>query len=117
MVRFGADENLSGSLVRALRRKLPSVDIMRVQDVGLRGANDDAVLAWAASESRVLLTHDVNTIPHFAYERMRNDLPVGGVILVPDLLPIAKALDDLLLIAQCSAEGEFDSTLLYLPLR
>ena len=36
----------------------PTLDIVRVQDVGLRTASDPDILAWAASEGRILLTHD-----------------------------------------------------------
>lgn len=44
---------------------------MRVQDAGLSGSDDPTVLEWAAQEGRVLLTHDVATITHHAYERVR----------------------------------------------
>lgn len=54
---FLADENFNGAVVRGLLRQVPSVDIVRVQDVGLSSAEDPAVLDWAAREGRVLLTH------------------------------------------------------------
>ena len=44
MLRLAADENLNGDIVRGLLRRNPQVDIVRVQDVGLSGANDPAVL-------------------------------------------------------------------------
>jgi predicted nuclease of predicted toxin-antitoxin system len=40
-------------------RRCPDIDIGRAQDVGLGGKTDPEVLAWAAAESRVILTHDV----------------------------------------------------------
>jgi hypothetical protein len=40
MLRFAADENFNADIVRGLRRRLPEVDIVRVQDVGLSGADD-----------------------------------------------------------------------------
>lgn len=70
MLRLLSDENFRGEILRGLRRRLPDVDVVRVQDVGLAGADDPAILAWAASEGRILVTHDRNTIPEFAYERM-----------------------------------------------
>ena len=60
MIRFAADEDFNADIVRALRRRLPELDIIRVQDVGLSGGDDPTVLAWAASDARVLLTHDVS---------------------------------------------------------
>jgi predicted nuclease of predicted toxin-antitoxin system len=39
--------------------------------VRLADAGDPEVLAWAASEGRVVLTHDVRTMTRFAYDRGR----------------------------------------------
>jgi predicted nuclease of predicted toxin-antitoxin system len=66
MIRLLADENFNNNIVRADRVRAPDVDIVRVQDVGLSGADDPTVLDWAAQHRRVLLTHDVSTITAFA---------------------------------------------------
>jgi hypothetical protein len=34
-------------------------------------APDDQLLVWLADEGRILLTHDVRTMPRFVYERVR----------------------------------------------
>ena len=61
MLKLAADENFNNNIVRGLLRKEPGLDIVRVQDVGLKGADDPTVLEWAAQEERILLTHDVKT--------------------------------------------------------
>jgi predicted nuclease of predicted toxin-antitoxin system len=61
-----ADENLDNTIIRGLLRRNPIIDILRVQDVGLSGVDDPAVLAWAADDNRILLTHDVATITRYA---------------------------------------------------
>jgi hypothetical protein len=68
---LAADENFNGNFVRGLFRRQPALDLVRLQDVGLPGAEDPAVLAWAAQEGRVLLTHDVSTMTRYAYERIQ----------------------------------------------
>ena len=77
MLGFAADENFNMHIVNGVLRRLPNLDIRRVQDAGLEGTDDRAVLEWAASEGRVLLTHDANTITAFAYERIAQGLPDG----------------------------------------
>jgi predicted nuclease of predicted toxin-antitoxin system len=57
-----ADENFNNDLIRGVLRRRSDVDSVRVQDAGLSGADDPAVLAWAAGEGRILLTHDVTTL-------------------------------------------------------
>jgi len=54
VLRLAADENLPLAVVRGLLRLLPEIDIVRVQDAALRGATDPTILAWAASEERLL---------------------------------------------------------------
>jgi predicted nuclease of predicted toxin-antitoxin system len=66
MLRFLADENFDGRITAGLLQREPSLDLVRVQDVGLSGIDDPAILAWAAAEERLLLTHDRKTIPGFA---------------------------------------------------
>ena len=114
---FLADENLNGGVVRGLRRRMASFDLIRVQDVGLSGATDPQILDWAAREQRVLITHDVRTITRFAYERVRMGLPMPGVVEVSPDLPIGQAIEGLILLAECSLEGEWEGQVRYLPLR
>lgn len=72
MLALAADENFNNDILRGLRCRRPDLDIMRVQDVGLSGADDASILDWAADEGRVLLTHDVSCIDRsciFAHSR------------------------------------------------
>ena len=62
MLRFAVDEDFDNRILRGLLRLLPTLDIVRVQDAGLLGKPDPAILEWAATENRVLLTHDATTM-------------------------------------------------------
>jgi hypothetical protein len=86
MLKLLADENFDNTIVRGLFRRKPSIDIVRVQDVGFSGEDDPTILAWAAQERRILLTHDVTTITRYAYERVAKDQTMSGVIEVSVLL-------------------------------
>lgn len=116
MLRLLADENFNHDLLRGLLRRLPKLDVVRVQDVGLRQSDDPAVLEWAASEHRVLLTHDVNTVPAFAFERLRLQQPMAGVFVAAQDASPAAVIDNLVLLAECSAQPEWESAVVYVPL-
>lgn len=116
MLLLVSDENFNNDIVRGLLRRKPDLDIVRVQDVGLRGEEDPIILEWAAREERVLLTHDAATMTYFAYERVRKGKPMPGVIEVPDDLPIGIAIEDILLLAEYSERSEWESQVIYLPL-
>lgn len=47
MVRFLTDENFNGQIVRGLRQRQPEIDLIRVQDTEIAGADDPLVLDWA----------------------------------------------------------------------
>lgn len=112
-----ADENFHRAIVRGLLRQLPGLDLVRVQDVGLSGADDPAVLAWAADEARLVLTHDAETLIAVAYERVRARVAMPGVIEVSQEAPIGAVIDDLALLILGSLPGEWDNQVLYVPLR
>jgi hypothetical protein len=116
MLRLAADENFNNNIVRGLLRRQPELDIVRIQDVGLSGADDAAVLDWAAQEGRVLLTHDVSTITRYAYERVRAGQSMPGVFEVGRDVPIGRAIEDILLLVECSLDGEWEGQVRYLPL-
>jgi predicted nuclease of predicted toxin-antitoxin system len=111
-----ADEDFDNDILRGLLRRHVEVDIVRVQDVGLSGSDDPTILAWAAQEGRVLLTHDVNTMPAHAYERMRTGESIAGVILVPQSISIGNAIEDILIIVMAAVPQEFENQVVYLSL-
>jgi hypothetical protein len=115
-LQFLADEDFRRCILRALRRHHPGMDVLRVQDVGLAGAHDLTILEWAAREGRVLLTHDVSTMPVYAYERIGQGLPMPGVFVISQALPLGLVIEEVVLLAECSREGEWEGRVLYLPL-
>jgi hypothetical protein len=116
MPAFLADENFHRGIVRGLLRQRPNLDIMVLQDAGLSGADDPTVLDWAARTGRIPLTHDVTTITRYAYDRVRANLPMPGVVEVKRELPVGRAIEEILLLAECSLEGEWEGQVRYLPL-
>jgi hypothetical protein len=117
MLRFAADENFNNDIVRGVRRRNPAIDIARIQDEGLSGADDPTILEWAAQGGRMVLTHDVSTMTRYAYDRVRAGQPMPGVCEVSREVPMGRAIEDLLMLAECSREREWEGQVLYLPLR
>ena len=117
MIPMAIDENFNHDIVRGLLRRQPALDLVRVQDEGLSGADDPTVLEWAARQGRVLISHDVATITRHAYDRVTARQPMPGVFEVVPNVPLAQAIEDLLLIAECSRPGEWEGQVRYLPLR
>lgn len=116
MLRLLSDENFNGDIVRGLLLRLPELDLVRIQDVGLKGKDDFIILSWAAENNRILLTHDRATVPDFAYFRITAGEAMPGVFVLNDRIPVRQAIDELLLMNASSNMDEWESRILYLPL-
>jgi hypothetical protein len=118
MLRFLADENFDGRLTEALLEREPALDVVRVQDVGLMKIPDRVILEWAAGEGRVLLTHDIKTMPFFAFERVRAGLPMAGVAAVRKTAATpARLVEDLLTLALIGTDDDVRDQVVNVPLR
>ena len=116
MIRLLVDEDFDNDILRGVLRRAPSLDIVRVQDVQLSGAEDPDVLEWAARQRRVVITHDVSTMKPHAYARVAAGLSMPGLFALPQSVPVGPAIEELLLIAECSLEGEWEGQVRHLPL-
>ena len=116
MIALAIDENFDHHILRALLRRVPDLDVKTVQQESLHGASDPEVLAWAASEGRVLLTHDVQTVTRFAYDRVDRGEPMPVVIEIPSRATVGEVLDDLVLVVSCSEAADCRDQVIYVPL-
>ncbi len=115
-VRFLADADLNRPIVSGVLRREPSLDFLTAQAAGLRRIKDPEVLALAAEHQRVLVSHDVGTMPaHFRAFRNAGKHSYG-VFLIPQSLDIGTAIDELLLIWLASDASEWEDRLEWLPL-
>lgn len=117
MIRLLADENFDNRILRGIRRENISADIVRVQDTEVYQAEDARVLEWAAQEGRIVLTHDLKTMPRHAYERVRDGKPMPGVILVNLDASIGAVIEDMLIALGASDAAEYEGQVVHIPLK
>ena len=117
MIPLAADEDFDNRVVRGVLRKEPNMNLIRVQDAGLSGACDPKVLEWAAREGRVLFSHDANTMIKYAKRRLEKGLFMPGLFIAPRVLPTGDVVEDVLLVATLSLDGEYEGQIRFLPLK
>ena len=117
MPHFVADEGFRRSIVRGLRTRHPSIDLVLVQDAGLTQASDQDILEWAAHEERIVLTHDKRTMTRDANARLLAGLPMPGVVVVHWNMSIGQAIEGLLEMIGASLEGEWENQVRYVERR
>lgn len=116
MLRLLVDQNFNQKILRRLLNRIPHLDAVTTQEAGLSEAPDPELLAWAATEGRILLTQDLQTVPDFAAARINAGEPMPGVFVVPQQLPIGRALEELGTLILCSEQGEWENLVVWLPL-
>ena len=116
MIRFLTDENFNIHILNGARRRLPSLDILRIQDAGLRTFQDPLILEYAGGENRIVLSHDVRTMETHALARLNSGKLMPGLLLIHQHFPIGPAIDEIVLIAECSRDDEWIGIIRYLPL-
>ena len=116
MLRFVADENFNYHIIKELQNRQPELDIVCLHTIGLAGIDDAKLLQWASQEGRILLTNDVTTITEFVNQRIAQELPTPGIFVVSVDLTSDRIIPDILLLAECSNDGEWEGQIRYLPL-
>ena len=114
-VRFQADWNVTHPIVQAAQRRESTFDFQTAHAAGLLGVSDSDALARAAREGRLLVTHDFHDMPqHFA--AFIQEQTSAGVLLVPQRLPVAAEVEDLLLIWVATEAEDWHNCITSLPL-
>jgi predicted nuclease of predicted toxin-antitoxin system len=116
MIRILFDQNFNGKILRGLKERIPELDCVTTHEIGIEAYSDPQLLSWAATENRVILTHDAKTFPIFAYERMTKGEKMSGVIVVSDQMAIGRAIDDLELIILGRFENKWENNVTRIPL-
>lgn len=114
-IRFQADADLNQIIVMATLRREPSLDFHTAVAAGLASLSDREVLGLAARSGRILVTHDLKTMPrHFAEFIATESSP--GLLVIPQHLSVATVVEDLRLIWFTTEAEEWVNRVSFLPL-
>jgi hypothetical protein len=113
--RFLADEDLRGSIVRAVRRKLPTIQLVTVVEQDWISATDEEILDLAWQHQWLVVSHDVNTMKAIAEKRIADGREIHGLFLAPQGRSVSMIAESLVLISEASEFEEWRDRIVYLP--
>lgn len=116
VIAFLSDEDVPGAIVRALRQRHPTLDVVRVQEVDLMNTPDSDILEWAAHEGRIIFTRDITSMTAHANDRVSNGMAMSGIIVIPERMPIGQVVRELEIIAFASCADDWRDKVEFLPL-
>jgi predicted nuclease of predicted toxin-antitoxin system len=117
MLRLLIDENLNHHILRGLKSRIPQLDYVVVRQIGMSGYPDLELLHWAATQDRIIVTHDKKTMTKYANYCLKSGERMAGVIIIPNDLEIGRAVDDLQLLVECYSRSELTDKIEYVPLK
>jgi hypothetical protein len=102
-------------LVVAVKRREAAIDFASARDTDLKGVLDPEVLALAAHDNRILITHDRQTM----VEHFRRRLEIGnsspGLLLVAQSAALGPVVEAIILAWAVSDEAEWRDQIHHLP--
>jgi Domain of unknown function (DUF5615) len=114
-IRFQADNDLKRIIVDATRRE-PRIDFQTAQAARLDDLDDEAVLGLAASQSRILVSHDKRTMPKALASFVASGGTSPGVLLViPQSAPIREVVEALILIWADDRASDWNNLIAKIP--
>lgn len=113
-VRFQADADLRQAIVSGAIRRQPNLDFQSANQAGLEGVKDPEVLAIAARDGRLLVTHDRKTMPAEFGQFMMSQRS-SGVLILSQKLPISEAINVIILVWEASTAEEWVDQIMTFP--
>jgi hypothetical protein len=114
-LQFLADADLNRAIVCGVRHREPAISFLQAHDAGLHGLPDPMVLGLAAQAGRILVSHDISTMPAHFLGFLQEGRRSPGVVLVSQEVPVRDAIEGILTIWSVSWPSEMENQIVYIP--
>jgi Domain of unknown function (DUF5615) len=114
-IRFLADADLNQAIVIGVLGREAALDFLSATEADLEGRSDADVLEFAASQDRIVVSHDTSTMPLHFSDRLRSGRMSPGVFLVRQRASVGQVVEAILLVWSASAPEEWAGQIHYLP--
>lgn len=117
-LKYLIDENVNPAYPRQLRRKASDlvVRVIGEPDTPSKGTLDPEILIWCEVANFILVTNNRRSMPIHLADHIAQNCHIPGIFILNPDLSIGKNLNELILIARGSFEGEYQDQIIFLPL-
>lgn len=85
MLKLFIDQDFNHDILRGLRARIPNLDYVTALELGRSREQDISHLEWAIEESRVIVSHDVNTFTKAVNNFLDKGNETPGLVIVPPI--------------------------------
>ena len=100
--------------MKGVLRREPGIDFRTATSAGLRGLSDLEVLALAADEAHILVSHDRKTMPQ-AFGKFIQSKTSPGLFLISQKTDLLVAIESVLLAWNASEHEEWINRMVAIP--
>ena len=117
-IKYLMDENLDPIYQIQLRRKEPDLVVWAIGDPNTppKGTLDPAILLWCEKYNFILVKNNRSSMPIHLSDHLAQVHHIPGILQLNPNMGIGETLEELVLIAAASLEGEYQDRISYLPL-
>ncbi len=117
-LKYLLDENVAPLYQVQLRRQKPELVVWVVGEPSTppKSTLDPKILCWCEEYNFLLVTNNRKSMPVHLAGHIAQGGHVPGIFILNDKLTIGQNIDDLILIAEASFEGEYQDQIVHLPL-
>jgi len=117
-LKYLLDENVDFAYLNQLQKKKPDLVVKAVGEPGYppKRTPDPDILCWCEENNFLLVTNNRASMPVHLADHIAQGRHVPGIFILNSNLSIGENLEELILIAECSFEDEYQDKIEFLPL-
>lgn len=117
-LKYLMDENVNPLYAIQIRRKNSELIIRSVGEIGTPSLStlDPEILLWCEEYNFILVTNNRKSMPVHLQDHLANNHHILGIFILNPNLTIGENIDELILIAECSFENEYQDQIVHLPI-
>jgi hypothetical protein len=117
-IQYLIDENVNPLYPQQLRRKDPDILVEVVGEPGTppKGTLDPEILIWCETYTTILVTNNRRSMPIHLADHLAQNRHIPGIFILNPEMGIGETIDQLILIAKCSFDDEYQDRIIFLPI-
>lgn len=117
-IKYLMDENLAPIYQIHLRRKEPDLVVWAIGDPNTppKGTLDPDILIWCQKYNFILVTNNRSSMPVHLIDHLAQGHHIPGIFQINPSMSLGETIEELVLAALASLDGEYSDRISYLPL-
>lgn len=117
-LQYLMDENVNPVYANQLRRRYPDLVVWAIGEPNtpLKGTLDPEILLWCEANHFILVTNNRTSMPIHLADHLNQNRHVPGIFILNPAMNIGETIEELIFIAECSLEAEYQDRIIHLPI-